>query len=91
MSNWIPEGSVPYGMSTSTYQGSVARHMGRNEGSVPRQAIHHAAQVKKRDPKLCIGNGNTCKGFKTKDSELCVGHRKAVAKMGQVSGGSEDA
>ena len=37
--------------------------------------------VKERNPKLCAGNNQTCKAYKARGTNFCVGH---LRKMGET-------
>ena len=34
-----------------------------------------------RDPRLCIGNDQTCKSYKAKGTQYCAGHLKGIARL----------
>lgn len=35
--------------------------------------------------KNCIANDNTCKGFKSKGTDYCIGHLRAIAKAQEAT------
>ena len=53
-------------------------------GSVPYFSTVPYKAPKVRDSRLCVGNDNTCKGWQTKDSELCSGHMKSKEKADAI-------
>jgi hypothetical protein len=83
VSNWIPEGSVPY--DTAYADGDY--YTESEDGSVPYFAIQPYKPVGERslrNPKLCIGNNNMCKGFKSGGTDYCNGHRMSAAKVSEA-------
>ena len=63
----------------STVQGNIRAS---NNVAGARPALESMTSMPYEDPraKRCIGNDNTCKGFKTKGSDYCVGHGRAFKK-----------
>lgn len=52
-----------------------------DDGSIPYfSTIPYKAPVL-RSPKLCIGNGNKCAGWKSAGTDYCAGHQKSIAKL----------
>lgn len=77
--DWIPEGSVPYDLA---YVDGEVANTAAHADSVPYFSTRPYKPPKpKRDPKLCIGNNKTCKGYKSGSSDLCIGHQKSEAKQ----------
>lgn len=77
MSNWIPEGSVPY--DTAFADGDYAVDDVDAHG-VPYFSCLAPRVPKVRNPKHCIGNQNTCKGFKSAGTDYCNGHLMSLEK-----------
>jgi hypothetical protein len=76
--DWVPAGSVPYDTALCDGAWTVAA----GDGSVPADSyLPYQPPPPKRDPKLCVGNDKTCKGYKSGGTDLCVGHQKAEAKQ----------
>lgn len=75
---WSNEGdeSTPYFAAFDTDEHAHTHHV--DDGTVP--YFSTAAPPAPRSNKLCIGEGHTCKGWKAKGTNLCMGHLKRQAK-----------
>lgn len=84
MSYYIPEGSVAY---DTAYADEGHEAYNTSEGTVPYFSTipYKEPGVVVRSPKQCIGNNDTCRGFKCKGTEFCVGHLKAQAAAAGVA------
>lgn len=79
--DWVPKGSVAY----DTAYADGEHHLEYDDGSVYAAfSTTPYRPPKARDPRHCIGNDDTCKGFKSGDTDFCSGHRKAIAKAAAV-------
>lgn len=81
MSDWNPAGSVPY--DTAYADGPYTTEANSVNGSVPYFSTIPYREPKvaePRNPKNCISNDNTCKGFKANGTDHCVGHLASIAK-----------
>ena len=69
---------VSYYTAQEGGQGTSAAHGAYASDSVPYfSTVPYRGGSEKRDARKCVANDFTCKGWKTKDSDLCAGHLKS--------------
>lgn len=72
--DWVPAGSVGYDVAYA--EGEFTSET--DDGSVP--YFSTVPYKPARDPRMCTGNNNKCKGWKTGGTDLCAGHNLSRAK-----------
>lgn len=86
MSDWVPAGSRPYDTifaATGTFGQTPTGYL---DGSEPYfSALDQAVVTAVRDPRQCVGNEHTCKGWKSQETDFCTGHFKASIKAAALA------
>lgn len=89
MSDWVPAGSVAYDVAfVDGDVGGDMRSTVMSDGTVPffstRPHVKPEAKPKapERSDKKCVGNDNTCGGWKARGTDYCIGHLNGMAREG---------
>ena len=85
MSDWVPAGSVAYDVACADGDYST---IGGPSGTVAyfSTVAYKPPKGHDRDPRMCRGAENTCKGWKSAGTDHCAGHRKAMVKEAEGIG-----